>query len=469
MQFMRGKARICVATVAFGMGIDKADVEGIIHLNISSSPEHYLQEIGRAGRDGRQARAISFPTLEEIPVRHSLMHSNFIAKSQIKSLLFAMRKIVLENNSQHGRCSLNIALPVERLMVECDLKVETIETLLSILEQDGGDNPLLHVEGFNYDSATVAMKKRTIDKLAEKEPVAACIKRVGVCCEQPIGAEREDTPWSRRPDALTFQRHFLAYSKGSYAFSVAKCANALGPEAESRHVFAALRRLQSTGELELSLDTSVKGRVFMLTTLVNGLEFFCAEDFDRKADDLTSVLHESFTSSSTSGARKVLDINFILNDIYQTQGDKGEPIVLRPGRSTLRFQELMSRYFGQGLPHDKGGQTNLPDSFSTVRRRELENDLHAILRDLPVLITQAPDESDHSPVLGDSKFPDYTAVTATKFFHGLDSPRAPSKAFQSHPLFGKWRQAQFCVILGAVVELLKHPAGNSAKEYNGSK
>ena len=49
---MRGKARICVATVAFGLGINKSDVAGVIHMYLSNTPEHYLQEIGRSGRDG---------------------------------------------------------------------------------------------------------------------------------------------------------------------------------------------------------------------------------------------------------------------------------------------------------------------------------------------------------------------------------------------------------------------------------
>ena len=92
---MRGKARICVATVAFGLGIDKADVVGIVHLYLSNSPEHYLQEIGRAGRDGRPAKAIALPAKEEVPIRHSLVHSNYISKSQIKSLLLAVREQVL--------------------------------------------------------------------------------------------------------------------------------------------------------------------------------------------------------------------------------------------------------------------------------------------------------------------------------------------------------------------------------------
>ncbi len=60
LHFLSDVAPVMVATIAFGMGVDRPDVGLVIHMNLPSSAENYLQECGRAGRDGLPAKCIMF-------------------------------------------------------------------------------------------------------------------------------------------------------------------------------------------------------------------------------------------------------------------------------------------------------------------------------------------------------------------------------------------------------------------------
>ncbi|WP_252902775.1 helicase-related protein [Paucilactobacillus hokkaidonensis] len=70
-QFMQNELQIICATSAFGMGIDKDDIRYVIHYHLCANLENYVQEIGRAGRDGRQSIAILLYSAgdEQIPRR----------------------------------------------------------------------------------------------------------------------------------------------------------------------------------------------------------------------------------------------------------------------------------------------------------------------------------------------------------------------------------------------------------------
>ncbi len=71
--FAAGTARVVCATNAFGMGIDRPDVDAVVHFAISGSVEAYYQEIGRAGRDGRQAVATLLWSHEDVQTREFLI------------------------------------------------------------------------------------------------------------------------------------------------------------------------------------------------------------------------------------------------------------------------------------------------------------------------------------------------------------------------------------------------------------
>jgi len=75
--WVNGKTRIIIATKAFGMGIDKADVRKVIHYDVPQSLEAYVQEAGRAGRDGQSAEAILLYNQADLRKFEKLISENF--------------------------------------------------------------------------------------------------------------------------------------------------------------------------------------------------------------------------------------------------------------------------------------------------------------------------------------------------------------------------------------------------------
>lgn len=129
-EFMASDELIMVATIAFGMGVDKANIRNIIHFDIPRSLEGYSQEIGRAGRDNKDSMCLLYLCGEDLHLKESFARGDLPSKQSVRKLL----QDIFDDQSRRMKPGDSIERKLYQQSREYDIRPTTLNTIYAQLE-----------------------------------------------------------------------------------------------------------------------------------------------------------------------------------------------------------------------------------------------------------------------------------------------------------------------------------------------
>jgi ATP-dependent DNA helicase RecQ len=166
-QFMEGTIPIICATIAFGMGVDKADIRFIYHYHLAKGFESYLQETGRAGRDGAPAVCELFACADDCTTLENFVYGDTPDAAHIASLVDEL----LDAGD-------DIDVTARELSTAHDIRPLVVSTLLTHLELFG----IIAFDGYYYSEIRFEAHRTGAEILATySEKQAAFLRRLFAC------------------------------------------------------------------------------------------------------------------------------------------------------------------------------------------------------------------------------------------------------------------------------------------------
>lgn len=204
--FMSDHTRIIVATSAFGMGVDKSDVELVVHYDISDSLENYVQEAGRAGRNPQlSARCFVLYSDNDLDKHFVLLNQTKLSISEIQQVWRAVKALTKFRNTVN--CS---ALEIAR-QAGWDDSVSDIETrvrtALAALEQSGfltrGNNvPHVYATGITVKNMDEARQRISASMLFDNEETDKAVRVIKSLISQKYITQGQNAEAESRVDYL---------------------------------------------------------------------------------------------------------------------------------------------------------------------------------------------------------------------------------------------------------------------------
>jgi ATP-dependent DNA helicase RecQ len=163
--FSSGAVEVVVATIAFGMGVDKADVRTVVHVALPGSVEAFYQEIGRAGRDGLASRTVLLYSFADRKMQEFLLERNYPPRSELERVLRALDEEFVEPDVLQQRLKLDretLDRALEKLIAQGVAVADWNGNVCATGESVRGSREPAWQDGYD---AQVAARRAQIDRM----------------------------------------------------------------------------------------------------------------------------------------------------------------------------------------------------------------------------------------------------------------------------------------------------------------
>lgn len=418
-EFLGGDTRVICATNAFGMGIDKEDVRLVIHADTPGSLENYLQEAGRAGRDGRKAECILLYADADCEKQFRMEAFSELSRRDIAQILRSLRRAA-HGDKQELVITSGEILRDEELQVDIDLQDRMadnkVRTAISWLER-----------------ANLLQRDENVTNVFQARPLVKTLAEAKVRIAGLDLSKTEQSLWlailreifntppteSLTVDRLALLPEFSRYAKGNPAASA-------NPEFLSARILKILGSMTDTGLMKrdmrltayvrhkvadhsrLRLDRIValdrklvdslaieepdpEGWLPLSLRLLN--ERLCAEGLECSTDLVRSLLKSlSEDGRGFAGTHGSIDLRFIARDSYHIRVRRNWTTISDLAEKRRRLASLVLDTLLSKIPSDTPPRADLLVEFHFEELHEaIESDLllRSEVRDIDAAIERA--------------------------------------------------------------------------------